>query len=418
MDRLSIIGGNRLQGEVTVSGMKNSALPIIFGCILIRDECVLENIPRVSDIENALAILRDMGAIADFVDSNTVLINCKDISDEISGYDKISKMRASSYLMGAMLARFGIARLPMPGGCNFAVRPIEQHIKGFSILGAKCSCNDGFVEIDGKNGVKAAKITLDKISVGATINMVLASVFSDGLTIIENPAREPHVDDLICFLNSCGAKIHRKDGKIFCFGVNKLHGTKYKILPDMIEALTYMLFVGICGGNVDIRQVNYSNIRYVCDILGKIGFIISKYDDSVNVNVCTKPYGANIVTDPYPYFPTDLHPQFASLLCFTKNGGIIEERIYPTRFQYVEELNKMGAKIIREQNKARIFPSNLHGTSLKAPDLRAGAALVSSALGAEGESIIYNVNYIVRGYENLVGKISSINGKIKLIKGE
>lgn len=418
MDKLSIIGGNPLYGEITISGMKNSALPVIFGCILVDGECLLENIPRVSDVENTLSILKEMGAKAEFVDRNTVLIDCRAISNDILGYDKISKMRASYYLMGAMLARFGYAKLPMPGGCNFGARPIEQHIKGFTMMGTNCKEHDGIVEICAVDGLKSTKIVLDKISVGATINMVLASVLTDGITIIENTAREPHVDDLICFLNTCGAKITRKDGKIYCVGVKKLSGARYKIFPDMIEALTYMVLLGNCGGRIDIKSVNYEHISYVCDLFKKMGYIIAAHKDFVRVEVNCKLNGINVKTAPYPLFPTDLHPQLASLLCFTKNGGIIKEGIYPTRFQYVDELKKMGANIVQENSSVCIYPSTLYGAELIAPDLRAGAALICGALGAQGQSTIKNVNYIVRGYENLVEKISSINGKIKLIKGE
>ena len=418
MDKLSIIGGSPLYGEITISGMKNSALPVIFACILVDGECLLENIPRVSDVENSLCILKEMGAKAEFVDRNTVLIDCRAVSKDILCYDKISKMRASSYLMGAMLARFGYAKLPLPGGCNFGARPIEQHIKGFTLMGANCKEHDGIVEICANKGLKSTKIVLDKISVGATINMVLASVHTDGITVIENPAREPHVDDLICFLNTCGAKVARKDGKIYCVGVKKLSGVRYKIFPDMIEALTYMVLLGGCGGKIDLKCVNCKHISYVCDLLEKMGYNITERNDFTRVEVNHKLNGINVKTAPYPLFPTDLHPQLASLLCFTKNGGIIEEGIYPTRFQYVDELKKMGANIVRENSSVRIYPSILSGAELVAPDLRAGAALICGALGAQGQSTIKNVNYIVRGYENLVEKISSINGKIKLIKGE
>jgi UDP-N-acetylglucosamine 1-carboxyvinyltransferase len=248
--------------------------------------------------------------------------------------------------------------------------------------------------------------------------MVLASVLTDGITVIENPAKEPHVDDLICFLNSCGAKIARKDGKIYCVGVKKLSGIRYKIFPDMIETLTYMVILGVCGGKIYLKCVNYEHIRYVCNLLEKMGYNLTVYNDFICAEVNDVLKGVSVKTAPYPFFPTDLHPQLSSLLCFTKNGGIIEEGIYPTRFQYVDELKKMGANIIHENGSVCVRPSRLYGAELVAPDLRAGAALICGALGAQGQSTIENVNYIVRGYENLVDKISSINGKIKLIKGE
>ena len=418
MDKLIVTGGTELYGEIKIGGMKNSALPIIFATILVKDDCIIKNIPLVSDVYNALEILKEMGAHIEYLEKNTVLINTKDLSCDICGYDKISKMRASSYLMGAMLARFGYANLPMPGGCNFGSRPLEQHFKGFNILGAKSIEENGFLSISALNGLKNNKITLDKSSVGATINIVLASIYIDGVTIIDNVAIEPHVDDLIRFLNTCGAKIIRHNRRIYSEGVKKLRGTTYKIFPDMIESLTYMTFLGVTGGDINLAGVNYEHIRHVCDIFEQMGYYIENFYDEVRVKVKEKIRGADIVTAPYPLFPTDLHPQFASLLCFSQNGGIIKEEIFPNRFAYVNELSKMGADIKREDNIARIFPKALHSACLDATDLRAGAALVCASLGAKGQSTINNVNYIVRGYEDIVGKVTSLGGKIKLLKGE
>lgn len=418
MEKLCISGGNKLNGEISIGGMKNSALPIIFATILVEDECIIDNIPLVSDVINALEILREMGAKIEFISSHSVAINTKYLSSSIKGHKLISKMRASSYLMGTMLARFSKAYMPMPGGCNFGTRPIEQHLKGFSLLGAECREENGYVSINALNCLKSTKITLDKISVGATINIVLASALLDGVTTIDNVAIEPHVDDLISFLNSCGARITRKGRKIYCEGVKKLHGTHYKIYPDMIEALTYCTFLGVCGGDITLTSVEYKHIEYVCQIFSKMGLQIDNYFDEVRVRRHQKLEGVSIVTAPYPLFPTDLHPQFASLLCFTQNGGIIKEEVFPTRFAYVDELKKMGANIIRQGNLVEIKPSALNPAYIDATDLRAGAALVCATLATEGESTINNVNYIVRGYEDLVGKITSIGGKIKLLKGE
>ncbi len=418
MDHLIIDGGCALNGEINIGGMKNSALPIIFSTLLIKDECVIYNVPLVSDVINSVEILKKMGASAEFTDENTLVINTKNVESEIKGYDLISKMRASSYLMGAMLARFGEARLPMPGGCNFGVRPIEQHLKGFSLLGADTKEENGFVEVKASKKLRSAKIVLDKISVGATINIVLASIFIEGVTVIENVAIEPHVDDLICFLNIAGAKIIRVGRKIYSEGVSKLHSVRYKIFPDMIESLTYMTFVGACTGDINLTGVNFEHIRYVSSLFSKMGFQIEQFYDEVRIKVKEKLLGISVDTEPYPYFPTDLHPQFASLLCFTKNGGIIKEKIFPTRFAYVNELVKMGANIKNIDSSVYIYPSSLHNAILDATDLRAGAGLVCAALGTEGKSRINNINYIVRGYENLVFKVSSIGGKIKLIKGD
>ena len=418
MEKIVIEGGNELRGEVKIGGMKNSALPIIYATILVQEECIIENVPMVSDVINSLEILRQMGACAEFIEDDKIKINTKYLSSEIKGYDKISKMRASSYLMGTMLARFNKAFLPMPGGCNFGVRPIEQHLKGFEALGATTSEEEGFVSINVSNHLKSTKITLDKISVGATINIVLASVFLDGETIIENVAIEPHVDDLICFLNISGAKIVRKGRKIYVNGVKRLHGATYKIYPDMIESLTYMTFVGAARGDITLFGVNYEHIRFCADIFMGMGYKIENKGDMVRVTVSKTLDGTSVVTLPYPGFPTDLHPQFAALLCFTRSGGIIKEEIFPSRFAYVNELKKMGAKISREESTAHIFPSQIYGADIDATDLRAGASLVCAALGANGKSTIKNVNYIVRGYQDITSKVSLIGGKIKLIKGD
>ena len=418
MKQLIIQGGSKLCGEINISGMKNSALPIIFACILVKDDCILENIPRVSDVENSLEILRQMGAKAEFIDKNTVLINTKDISKSICGYNLISKMRASSYLMGAMLGRFNRACLPMPGGCNFGTRPIDLHLKGFKALGAEFTFDGSYASIFAPNGLKACKITLDKISVGATINMVLASVLTNGTTIIENSALEPHVDDVIQFLNKCGARITRKGNSIISDGVTSLHGITFRISPDMIEALTYVTFLGITGGDVLLRGIDYSHIKSTCNVFEKMGFDFTPRNSELRVKISQIPNGLSVVTSPYPGFPTDLHPQFSSLLCYTKSGGEVRDEVFPTRFKYASELEKMGAELSIVGNIVRILPSKLHGAVTDATDLRAGAALIGAGLGCPDVTIINNVNYIVRGYECLVDKLSSIGGKIKLIQGE
>ncbi len=416
--RLLVDGGSKLNGEVLISGMKNSALPIIYATILIQEECVIHNIPLVSDVFYSVEILKKMGAEAEFRDRNTLIINTKNLQSDIKGYDLISKMRASYYLMGAMLSRFGKAEMVMPGGCNFGFRPIELHLNAFSLLGAQVKAGNEFVSINAPKKLKSTKITLDKISVGATINIVLACALLDGITVIDNVAIEPHVDDLIRFLNLAGAKIVRYGRRIYCEGVKKLHSVEYKIFPDMIEALTYMTFVGATGGDINLSGVNYEHLKYVCDIFKGMGYQIDSYYDEIRVKVLKKLAGTSVETNPYPLFPTDLHPQFAALLCFTKDGGSIKENVFPTRFAYVEELKKTGVRIQRLDSSVEILPSKLNPAVFDATDLRAGAALACLSLAIEGTSVINNVNYIVRGYESLVDKITSIGGKIKLLKGE
>ena len=415
MEKLLIEGGNRLSGEISISGMKNSALPIIFACLLIKEECIIKNVPRVSDIFNAIEIIQGLGAEAEFCDKNVVRINAKNATNLIKNQALVSKMRASSYLMGVFLARFGEVCINMPGGCNFGKRPIEQHLKGFRKLGANYTEYNDKIEINTLKKLESKKITLDKISVGATINMVLASIFIDGVTVIKNCAIEPHIDDLICFLNRCGAKIFRIGRTIYSIGVKALNGVEYTIYPDMIEALTYMCFCGICGGDVILNKVLPTHLEYTIEIFKKMGYRIDIYNNVVHIICKNKLNGLDIITAPYPFFPTDLHPQFSALLCYTDNGGSVRDEIFPTRFAYVNELKKMGANIHLNKNIAIVDKSSLIGSKLDATDLRAGAALVAASLGANGISEINNVNYIVRGYENIVSKITSIGGKIKMI---
>ena len=415
MDRIVINGGNRLNGLVKISGMKNSALPIIFACLLIPEECVIHNIPKVSDVVDSLEILRSMGAYAEFCGEHSVLINTKNATATVGATQLVCKMRASSYLMSVMLSRFGAVDIPLPGGCNFGARPLDLHFKGFKELGAECNSNEGKIEIFSRNKLKSKKIRLDKISVGATINMVLAAAMLDGVTVIQNCACEPHVDDLISFLNSCGAKIFRQNQTIVCFGQKSLHGTEYSIFPDMIEALTYIACVGACGGCISLKDVVPLHLRYEIDMLKKMGFSFSEYEKNITVS-CGNIRGVCVKTAPYPYFPTDFHPQFATLLCFCDGGGVITDEIFPSRFAYADELRKLGAKINVVGNTAYIRKSKLLGAEIDATDLRAGAALVLGGLGAEGESTINNINYIVRGYENIVEKIVNIGGNIKLLK--
>ena len=417
MKKISIEGGQRLNGKIEVSGMKNSALPIIFSCLLVDGECILENVPVVSDVENALAILRHLGAVAEFVDDHTVKIDTRNAVGANLNIDLISKMRASSYLISTCLVRFGEVHMPYPGGCNFGSRPIEQHIKGIKKLGARGYASNDFIDFKQKKKLKSSKIRLDKISVGATINMIMSTVLLDGESIIENVAKEPHVIDLICFLNSCGADILHMGTYIKIKGVKALRGIKYRIYSDTIEALTFLTCVGATGGKLTLENVELENIRNVTSILERMNMEISYFSNKIEV-ISEKLKGTSLITSPYPGFPTDIHPQFSSLLCYCDGGGEITETIFSGRFAYAYELEKMGAKLVRKGNTIRVFESQLHGASLDATDLRAGAALIVASLGAEGKSVINNVNYIVRGYENLPCKLASVGANIKLIQGE
>lgn len=418
MEYIEIEGGNKLYGEIKVGGMKNSALPVIFATILTKEACIIENVPRVSDVFCALDILSSMGAVVCWLEHHTVMIDTKNLTEKIKSHEKISQMRASSYLMGALLARFGEVQMMFPGGCDFGLRPIEQHLKGFTKLGADCVDEEGIIKISTKNRLKSTKITLDKISVGATINIVLASVLLDGVTVIENCAIEPHVDDVICFLNLAGAKISRVGRKIYVEGVKRLHGAKYRVFPDMIEALSYFTMLGATGGEITLTDVNFSHLSYCAALFCKMGMLVANNDDSVKIHVDGKLKGGCVTTAPYPYFPTDLHPQFVAMLPFTERGGTVCEEVFLSRFAYISEYQKMCVNITKTNNTVQVLPGEIFGACVSATDLRAGASLVILALGAAGRSTIKNVNYIVRGYEDLIGKISSLGGKIKLLKGE
>lgn len=412
MKKIVIDGGQRLDGTIEISGMKNSALPIIFACLLIKEECILENMPRVSDVENALAILRQMGADADFVDTHSIKINTKNAQNIFFDMDLVSKMRASSYLMSTCLARYGSVHMVYPGGCNFGARPIEQHIKGFKALGASCTDDGNFIALSISNRARNTKITLDKISVGATINMIMASCIGKGTVIIENVAKEPHVLDLISFLNICGANITLKNNLIKVVGVSSLKGKRYRIYSDMIEALTFATCVGSAKGEIHLKNANYEHISPVIPCFEKTGMTVKYKNGIVTLKSPKRLVSVSVCTAPYPEFPTDLHPQFSAFLCFCEGSGEVIDTVFPERFAYLYELEKMGAKFKKVGNKVEIYHSPLCGAILDATDLRAGAALIVAALGANGRSEINNVNYIVRGYEDIVSKLSSVGAKI------
>ncbi len=416
MEKIFVQGREKLYGSVKISGMKNSALPVIFATLLVKGESIIENVPIVSDVKNALTILSEMGAEIKYEGLHTVRIKTESIDPDRLNTELISKMRASSYLMGALLSLKGRVKIPYPGGCNFGCRPIDEHLNGFSQMGAFCKETDGFVEITTDKKLKSGKITLDKISVGATINMILASVLTEGKTVIHNVAKEPHVDDLIGFLNKCGAKIKRSGGAIYVDGTQSLQGVRYRIYPDMIEALTYISCVGAARGAVELKNISVEHLWDIIPLFEYMGMDIQCINGTVlNIRSSIKLCGAHVKTRPYPGFPTDFHPQFSSLLCLTSGGGSVEENIFPGRFAYVHELEKMGGRVDKTDNKVFILPSELTGAEIDATDLRAGAALIVASLGAYGESAINNVGYILRGYEDIVGKLSSLGAIIKIV---
>ncbi len=418
MEKLMIRGGKPLYGEVNISGMKNSALPVIFGTIAANDICTISNVPDVSDIALALETLRSIGAKVRFVNADTVLVDTRGVVMKSPPLEFVGKMRGSTYLIGAMLGRFGEAVVGYPGGCDFGVRPIDQHIKGFEQLGAKVEFDDNAnLHAVAENGLRGTTIYFDVASVGSTINVMLAAIFAKGVTVLENAAREPHIVDMASFLNACGADISGAGtGKIRICGVKKLHGCQYELAPDMIEAGTYMVAAATAGGQVTVRRVIPKHMEVITLKLREIGVKVSCTDDAITVFSDRSYRSTAIKTNPYPGFPTDMHPQFSAMLCTSRGISSVSEGIWGNRFKYVDELNKMGADIVVVDNTAHItgVPS-LQGAVVKGSDLRAGAALVIAALGAEGVSTISGLEFIDRGYEDLVAKLRSLGADIQRV---
>lgn len=418
MEKLMIRGGKPLYGEVNISGMKNSALPVIFGTIAANDICTISNLPDVSDISLALETLRSIGAKIRFVNADTVLIDTRSVVMKSPPLEYVGKMRGSTYLIGAMLGRFGEAVVGYPGGCDFGVRPIDQHIKGFEQLGAKVEFDDNAnLHAVAENGLRGTTIYFDVASVGSTINVMLAAIFAKGVTVLENAAREPHIVDMASFLNACGADISGAGtGKIRICGVKKLHGCQYELAPDMIEAGTYMVAAATAGGQVTVRRVIPKHMEVITLKLREIGVKVSCTDDAITVFSDRSYRSTAIKTNPYPGFPTDMHPQFSAMLCTSRGISSVSEGIWGNRFKYVDELNKMGADIVVVDNTAHItgVPC-LQGAVVKGTDLRAGAALVIAALGAEGVSTISGLEFIDRGYEDLVSKLRLLGADIQRV---
>ena len=407
-----------LHGEVEISGAKNAAVAIIPAALMVNGVCRIENIPQISDTDMLLTILTHMGAKVRFINNSTIEIDCTDVHYQDVPFDLTRKIRASYYLIGAMLGRFGCAKTTMPGGCNFGVRPIEQHIKGMTALGADVDVKNGFVYADARDGrLHGARIYLDKVSVGATMNIILAATLAQGRTIIENAAREPHIVDLANFLNSMGADIRGAGtDTVKVNGVDKLHGGSYTIIPDQIEAGTYMVAAAATGGEVLVKNVIPKHLECISAKLRETGTIVQEYEDSVLVKGASTLRKANVKTLPYPGFPTDMQPQMGTLLCLAKGTSVITEGIYDNRFKYVNELRKMGAEIQVDGRVAVIEGgSKLTGAVVQACDLRAGAAMVIAGMCASGTTVVEDIHFIERGYENFVGKLSALGAEIKAV---
>jgi len=417
LDKYYIHGGRPLCGEVEISGAKNAAVAIIPAALMVNGVVRIENVPEISDTKKLMKILTHMGARVTPVCKGTVDIDCTNVSLQECPYELMSKIRASYYFIGSMLGRFGKAKTTMPGGCNFGLRPIDQHVKGMTALGAPVEIRDGFVFAEATDGkLHGTRIYLDKVSVGATMNVILAATLAQGRTIIENAAREPHIVDLANFLNSMGADIRGAGtDTVKVIGTDSLHGGSYTIIPDQIEAGTYMVAAAATGGEILIKNVIPRHLECITAKLRETGSIVQEYEDSILVKGAATLKPASIKTLPYPGFPTDMQPQMGTLLSMANGPSQIVEGIYENRFKYVAELEKMGAQATLEPRSVTFKGgAKLHGATVQACDLRAGAAMVIAGLCAEGTTIVEDVHYIERGYENIIGKLCALGGDIEL----
>ena len=422
MARYEINGGNQLHGSVSISGAKNAVVAILPAALLVRGKCRIENVPDISDVRILLDILRGMGAKVDRPELNIVEIDATNVTATRPEDALVKKLRASYYLMGTLLSRFGTAHVALPGGCKFAERPIDQHLKGFRALGADVEDTSAYVCLNpGPNGLKGARIHLDMASVGATINLMLAACLLPGQTVIVNAAKEPHIVDLANFLNTMGARITGAGTEtVKIRGVESLHGGTYTIIPDQIEAGTYMAAAAVVGGDVLVDNVIPKHMECITTKLQEMGATVVEYDDAIRVISNGKLRGAAVKTRPYPGFPTDMQAQIGVCMALAEGTSRLIETVYETRFfGYTSELTKMGANIdIKIESKMAIFEGveRLKGADVTAKDLRAGAALVIAGLTAEGTTRVDNIHFVERGYQNLIEKMTALGADIKKIE--
>ncbi len=413
MDKYVIHGGHRLSGEVIISGAKNAALPIIAATVLADAPCRIENLPDVSDVGVMIHLLQQLGASVQFLDRHTIEVDPRTIDTDTVRDKSAQTIRGSYYFIGALLGRFGSAVVPLPGGCNFGVRPIDQHLKAFAALGGQCSMDEGLITVKAEQGLYGANIYMDVVTVGATMNTILTAVKARGLTVIENAAREPHVVDLANFLNTLGADIRGAGtDTIRIHGVQRLRGAAYAIIPDQIEAGTYMVAAAATGGDVTVKNVTPQHLDSITAKLEEMGAVIEEGDDTVRV-VCNHALRrCNVRTMPHPGFPTDMQPQITALLSFAHGTSIINDGIWD-RFKYVDELRRMGAQITVNRDMAVVEGvDNLKGAEVRALDLRAGAAMVIAGLAATGVTQVEDVQYIERGFERIVEKLVGLGADI------
>ncbi len=411
-------GGKPLFGEVEISGAKNAAVAIIPAALMVDGVCRIENLPQISDVTLCLKIMEQLGAQIRVVNRHTVDVDCRRVHSTKTSYDLARRIRASTYFIGALLGRFGQAEVAMPGGCNLGVRPIDQHVKGFTTLGAKVVVEGGFVRASAVNSrLKGANVYLDVVSVGATMNIMIAAVMAEGNTVIENAAKEPHIVDLANFLNSMGANIRGAGtDTIKIRGVERLQGGSYAIIPDQIEAGTYMAAVAATGGQILIKNIIPKHMDCITAKLVEMGVEVEENEDTLLVRRSGPLQRANVKTMPYPGFPTDMQPQITTVLSLAAGTSLVTESVWNTRYRYVDELKRMGAAIQVDEKTAVVQGvDHLTGAPIQACDLRAGAALVIAALAAQGRSEISCVQYIERGYEDIVSKFRSLGADIRSI---
>ena len=414
MEKFVIKGGKALFGEINVSGAKNAAVAILPATLLAKDVFVIENVPDIRDINSMLQILEEMGAKVNYITRSTVRIDTRHIESKAVPYELTKNLRASYYLIGALLGMYSNAKVAMPGGCNFGgVRPIDLHLKGFSALGAVISTEGGMIMAKAP-GLVGASIYFDKVSVGATINVMLAAVKARGVTVLENAAREPHIVDLANFLNLMGANIKGAGTDVIKIeGVSDLHGCDYSIIPDQIEAGTYMVAAAATQGDLTIKNVIPKHLEPISAKLRECGAIVEEYDDAIRVYATGRLHGCNIKTMPHPGFPTDMQPQFTVLLALCEGISIVTDSVWDNRFRYVDQLTRMGAQI-QIEGKAAIVQGSavLKGAPVRADDLRAGAAMIIAGLCAKGTTEIEDIIHIDRGYEDVIPKLTAVGATI------
>ncbi len=415
MRKAIVIGGKRLEGTVKVSGSKNSALPILAATVLLSGETTLTNVPLLNDVITMLRVLCALGLRAEYHEPNTVKIWTNHSIKHVAPYELVTKMRASFFIIGPILARMGLAKVPLPGGCAIGSRPVDLHIKGLKALGAKVEMEHGFIIVKADR-LKGGKVYLDFPSVGATESVMMAATLAEGETVIENAAQEPEIVDLANFLNMAGARVSGAGSNTITInGVSRLKGCEYSIIPDRVETGTLMIAAAITGGDVKIKKAVPEHVEAITRKLQECGITVDVSGDEIKVSAPAKPKAADVKTSPYPGFPTDMQPQIAALLSVGEGTSIITESIFENRFMHVHELRRMGANIKLEDKSAIITGvKNLSGAPVRATDLRAGAALILAGLVADGTTVVYDVErFIDRGYEKFIDKLSGLGARIK-----